>query len=88
MKEFVFTERFEEQMEDFKEFIGHTQDIKSVSIDFKVGKAVELNQIVTKFNTISKIFDNKTEVKLNTEVDKKLDENKIIIIANMRKTYG
>ena len=71
MKTFIFNGSFENQKDEFKDFIGGIDNIKSVNVDFCADKNMTMNEVQSKFSKISEIIGECNDIKFSCTYDVK-----------------
>ena len=71
MKTFIFNESFENQKDEFKNFIDGIDNIKSVNVDFCANKNMTMNEVQSIFSKISEIIGECNDIKFSCTYDVK-----------------
>ena len=82
MSTFIFNKKVENQIKDFKNFVKTLQNCKTVKINFHAGEKTTINTVRESLEKIDTVLKDDVEIKFNIEIDKKLNEDEIIIILN------
>lgn len=81
MESIIFTENPKEKFEDFKKFIGDTENSKLVNVTMKVGEEVVLFQVKNVIEMLNDILNEETDINVEMIIDKQLPKKQIIFKA-------
>ena len=85
MKEFVFINNFEERLDEFKNFVGNPENVKSIDITYNIGEKVTLMEISNISTLISNVLVEDTNINLVTNVNENLNKNDIIVKIEIKE---
>ena len=85
MKEFVFINNFEERLDEFKNFVGNPENVKSIDVTYNIGKEVTLMEISNISTLISNVLVEDTNINLVTNVNENLNKNDIIVKIEIKE---
>ena len=85
MKEFVFINNFEEKFDEFKNFVGNPENVKSIDVTYNIGKEVTLKEISNISTLISNVLVEDTNINLVTNVNENLNKNDIIVKIEIKE---
>ena len=85
MKEFVFINNFEERLDEFKNFVGNPENVKSIDVTYNIGEEVTLMEISNISTLISNVLVEDTSINLVTNVNENLNKNDIIVKIEIKE---
>ena len=79
MESFIFTENPKEKFDDFKKFIGETENLKLVNVTMEMGDEVVISQTNDVAGMLNDILNENTGINIEMIVDEQLPQKQIIL---------